>query len=126
MMKSTDKLFPITDGHVSFWGKVCVWEVVSLLMFNATQRGNRTLGNLAEGESQIFICTLSEIVLLTSSSFKAHVHLLHVVIVNQAFRLCTFSQVFHLPYVLALCITVFRITTPCGKVHACVFAKLKQ
>lgn len=124
MMKSTDKLFPITDGHASLWGKVCVREVLSLLMFNATQRRNRALGNLAEGESQIFICRQSEIVLLTSSSFKAHVHLLHVVIVNQAFRICTFSQVFHLPFVSALCVTVFRITTPCGKAHACVFAEL--
>lgn len=33
-----------------------------------------------------------EIVLLTSSSFRTHVHLLHVVIVNQALQLCSFSS----------------------------------
>lgn len=35
-----------------------------------------------------------EIVLLTSSSFKTHVHLLHVVAVNQTSRLCNFSEFF--------------------------------
>lgn len=99
------------------WGlgsKVCSGEGI----FNAAQHRKRKLGDPAEAESQLFICRLWEIVLLTSSSFKAHVHLLHVVIVNQAFRLCAFSQVFHLPCVLALRWTVFRITPPCGNDHA--------
>lgn len=101
------------------WGwawasQVCPWEGI----FNAAQHRKRKLGNPAEAKSQLFICRLWEIVLLTSSSFKAHVHLLHVVIVNQAFRVCAFSQLFHLPCVLALRRTVFRITPPCGNDHA--------
>lgn len=122
MMKSTEKLFPITA--VSFGARFASGKF--LLIFKTAQCWNRELGNLGEGESQIFICRQWEIVLLTGSSFKTHVHLLHVVIVNQAFRLCAFSQVFHLPYVLALCIAVFHITAPCGNVHACVFAELKS
>lgn len=106
----------LSGGGGGSWGggKVCPWEGI----FNAAQHRKRKLGDPAEAKSQLFICRLWEIVLLTSSSFKAHVHLLHVVIVNQAFRLCAFSQVFHLPCVLALRRTVFRIIPPSGNDRA--------
>lgn len=39
-----------------------------------------------------FVSAGCEIVLLTRSSFKTHVHLLHVVIVNQALRPCSLSS----------------------------------
>lgn len=70
-----------------------------------------------------------EIVLLTSSSFKTCVHLLHVVIVNQALRLCSFSSFpsaicFFLLCVLYYCVAY--ITSPWGNVHVCVITNIKS
>ena len=61
-----------------------------------------------------------KIVLLNSSSFKTHVHLLHVVAVNQAIRLCSFSE-FSICRVFHFCVFLF----PDGNVCVFVLAKLE-
>lgn len=67
-----------------------------------------------------------EIVSLTSSSFKAHVHLLRVVIVNQAISaLCFFSSFPSAMCFNSACYCV-SYQAPYGNVHACAFAKLKS
>lgn len=65
------------------------WCYCWCLMLHSTETLDLATCSVLKAKSLSAGC---EIVLLTSSSFKTHVHLLHVVIVNQALQLCTFSS----------------------------------
>lgn len=67
-----------------------------------------------------------EIVLLTGSSFEARVHLLHVVTVNQALRLCSFSSFPSAMCFSSVVLLCYILRLLAGNVHVCVLAKLES
>lgn len=121
-MESTDKLFLLHWRSCLFLGDRFVsgkWFYCWCLVLHSTETFDLATWPGLKAKSLSAGC---EIVLLTSSSFKTHVHLLHVVVVNQALRLCSFSS---FPSVIIFCCVAY-ITSPWGNVHVYKITEIKS